>query len=105
MVIRQYDILVNTDRPTAKSIPYFIALQSDLLAPLATIIVAPLRSWPSAKALTKLNPTLRIDTQDFYMEMQSLAAVPAKRFRDVKRNASELHDACVAAIDMLFTGI
>lgn len=105
MVIRQYDIFVNPDQPSVRHIPYFIVLQSDLLTPLATIIVAPLRPWPSPRALTKLNPTLKIGKQEFYVEMQSLAAVPAKRFRDVKRNAAEMHDACVAAIDMLFTGI
>ncbi len=105
MVIRQYDILANPDRLLAKTIPYFIVLQSDVLMPLATIIVAPLSAWPSPKALTKLNPTLVIGKQEFYIEMQSLAAVPAKRFRDVKRNASEMHEACVAAIDLMFTGI
>lgn len=105
MVIRQYDILANPDLSSAKLIPYFIVLQSDLLMPLATIIVAPLRPWPSPMALTKLNPTLKIGKQEFYVEMQSLAAVPARRFKDITRNAAEMHDACVAAVDMLFTGI
>jgi toxin CcdB len=105
MVIRQYDILINPDKQSEKFIPYFIALQSDVLMPLATIVVAPLRQWPSPKALTKLNPTLKIGKQDYYIEMQSLAAVPSKRFRDVKSNATEMHAACVAAVDLIFTGI
>jgi hypothetical protein len=37
--------------------------------------------------------------------MQSLAAVPANRFREVNRNAIELRDACVVAVDLLFTGV
>lgn len=103
--MRQHDIVRNNDRGTQKLIPYFIILQADILQPLATVIVAPLRPAPSPVEIGRLNPTLKINGHKYYIEMQSMAAVPAKRMGTVELNANEIRDECTAAIDLIFTGI
>lgn len=104
LVVRQYDICRNPDRATRFRVPYFIVLQSDLLAPLETIVVAPVVSEKTAPRIAKLNPVLRIAEKPFRVLMQEMAGVPRPRLGSVIANAAKQHTEFVAAVDLIFTG-
>ncbi len=58
LVARQYDVCRNGDRSSRNRVPFLIVLQSDLLSPLETVIVAPVVAERLAQAIKRLNPRL-----------------------------------------------
>jgi hypothetical protein len=104
-VTRQYDICENPDRATRGRYPFFIVLQSDLLQPLETIVVAPLAKESARVAIEKLHPVVTMSGVRHRVLMATLAAVPRSRLGKTIANARSQHAEFLAAIDLLFTGI
>lgn len=105
MVIRQYDICVNTDRTTRARFPYFVVLQSDLLGPLETVVVAPAVPERASVMISRLNPEVNISGKSYRVSMPDLAGVTRNRLGEVVGSVANRHSDFVAAIDLLFTGI
>lgn len=84
--------------------PYLVVLQSDLLEPLETVIVAPVVAERSSAAIGKLNPAITFDTKRYRVVMQEMAGVPRSRLGEPVGNFSQLHAAFIAAVDLLFSG-
>ena len=103
MVTRQYDVCRNANRATRQRFPLLIVLQSDLLAPLETVVAAPVAPEP-ASAVAKLNPAIEILGKNYRVIMQEMAGVPRNSLGAVVGNAAKHHTALVGAIDLLFTG-
>lgn len=104
LVIHQYDICRNPDRASRPRVPYLIVLQSDLLHPVETVIVAPVVAEKASSSISKLNPALTVDGKRYRVIMQELAGVPRSRLGEAVSNAKARHNDVVAAIDLLFTG-
>lgn len=105
LVARQYDVCRNPDRASRKHIPYFVVLQADLLASLATLVVAPAVPKASIALISRLNPVIDIDGKPHAVTMQDMAGIPRHRLGPAIANVSSQHAEFVAAVDLIFTGI
>lgn len=104
-MIRQYDLCQNPDRNSRTRVPFLIVLQSDLLQPLETVVVAPVVPETPSSSVAKLNPVLTIDGKRYRVLMQELAGVPRNRIGEPLQNLASRHADFIAAVDLLFTGI
>lgn len=104
---RQYDVCINSDRSTRGRVPYFVILQSDLLEPLETVVVAPVMPENKGKTISRLNPLISVEGKMHRVNMHLLASIPRVRLGQTVAggNVSARHLEFVAAIDLLFTGI
>ncbi len=102
--MRQYDVCSNPDRTKNKRLPYFLILQSDILGPFETVIVAPVYPERTGKTIIKLNPLIRIGNKEYRFGVQGMAAIPRSRVGRPIANASAQHAEFIAAIDLLFSG-
>ena len=57
---RQFDVVANPESREANSRPYLLVMQSDLIAGLASTVVAPLIPLSLMKGADRLNPIIRI---------------------------------------------
>ena len=84
---------------------YLLDVQADTLDELNTRVVIPVRRPERApKPAKRLNPTFRIESQQYLMVTQFLAAVPESALGEAVDNLSQEHDKIIAALDMLFQG-
>lgn len=83
----------------------FVAVQHDVLSPIASTVVIPLVSDPAlGRSATRLNPAFRINGEELTLMTQTLAAVPNRTLTSAGGNLSAHRDEIVAALDFLFTG-
>lgn len=88
-----------------RAFPYIVALQSDILSPLKTIIVAPLRRFSAMPTVSRLNPVLVVNDEGFMLAVAEMFPAPAHLLGRPVANLASERDRIIAAIDMLFTGI
>lgn len=97
----------NTDPGSRQRIPLLLDVQADLLNDLATRVVVPL--YPAgphkSRALTTLNPILRIGGKSYVMATQELAGVSRKLLGKAVVDCSASRVEITAALDLLLTGI
>jgi toxin CcdB len=104
-VPRQFDIVENRNPQTRKSFPYVIVLQSDRVASVGSMIVAPLERSAGAFARSRIHPAVEIDGTGYVILSERLAAVRSATLGRVIGNGAESRYEITAALDMLFTGI
>ncbi len=101
----QFDLLINRDSQSAAKYPYLLDLQADLLGRLPTRVVAPVRAASASRpTVSRLNPTVVVDGNEFVVVFQELAAVPASYPGTVVGSLKGQRAELIAAIDLLFTG-
>lgn len=105
LVVRQYDVCRNGERSSRGRVPFLVVLQSDLLLPLETVVVAPVVAEPQAQTIKRLNPRLMLSGKADRAVMQELAGIPRQRFGEVVANTRDRHADFVGAVDLLFTGV
>jgi toxin CcdB len=100
------DVYPNRDARTAKSRPYVVELQSDLLNELPTTIIAPLARPQSVdgRPVLHLNPNVNIGGKRLVLLTQDIAAVPRSLLKAPVANLSAQRADILAALDFLFTG-
>ena len=100
----QFDLHRN---PRRRTYPFLLDIQDDLLSQLATRVVVPLTSLKSygAKPITRLNPITVVDSTEYVLVFQELAAIPASALGRKVASLEGQRSEIVAAIDFLFTGI
>lgn len=102
----QFDLYANSNKETSGAVPYLLDLQSDLLGPLATRVVAPLFWAESAGPRAKtLMPRFEIDGRTVVMSTPELAGVSSSQLGSRVGSLAENRDEIIAALDFLFTGI
>lgn len=106
MVIRRFDVFRNSSLASAKTIPYFLVVQSDLLDEMDTCVVLPLAKAPAAisAASERLNPLFQIENVRVVQLTQLIAAVPSSALRKHVANLEPERDAILHALDFLFSG-
>jgi toxin CcdB len=103
----QFELYRNPSEATQQTYPYLLDIQSDLLDQLRTTVVIPLMPQRLAVtlAMSRLNPVLSIDEEDFILLTQNLSGVSrsalGERVGDLMQHRSEI----VAAVDFLLSGI
>lgn len=84
---------------------YLLDVQADLLDGLNTRIVVPLMAANDAPTPTRrLNPTFKINDNDYVMVTQFLAAVPLAILKQPVTTLAEHDTEITAALDMAFFG-
>ncbi len=91
--------------PRDPGIPYVIVLQSDLLSPLRSAVVAPLRRFGDTPVFDRLTPVLEVNGEKLVLALTEIVHLPVKRLGDPVANLASERDRIIAALDMLFTGI
>lgn len=107
MVIRRFDVFRNAESHSARSFPYLLVLQSELLEMLTTVVVVPLvrRSTLAGTPTTRLNPGLRVEDDTVYMLAQQIGAVSTKSLGEQVTNLATERNAITQALDFLFSGV
>ena len=103
----QFDVHRNQNSATAKSIPYLLDVQSDLLDSLATRVVVPL-ARPNVlgnKLAHYLNPLFEVEGATLVMLTPEMAGVPVKHLGLVAGNLTDRRADIVRALDVVFSGV
>ncbi|WEX88482.1 CcdB family protein [Sinorhizobium garamanticum] len=82
-----------------------VDLQADLFEALKTRIVAPL--IPASEfghAMSRLNPSTKIDGENYVMAIHLMAAIPLSELGDMVTDLSSQRDDIVTATDFAFQG-
>jgi len=102
----QFDVYLNPNPDTGKTIPYLLDVQADLLDTLVTRVVAPLvlaeEMGPAAK---QLNPQFKTKGTAVVMSTAELAGIAKRSLGDKVASLKNKRDEIIAALDLLFTGI
>lgn len=102
----QFDVYLNPNPDTRKTIPYLLDVQTDLLDALATRVVVPLiLAEEMGLAAKHLNPQFKIKGVVVVMSTAELAGVPNRSLGDKVASLKSKRDEIIAALDLLFTGI
>ena len=102
----QFDVYLNPNAATRKSIPYLLDVQADLLDTLATRMVVPLiLAEEMGLAAKHLNPQFKIKGAAVVMSTAELAGVANRSLGDKVASLKSKRNEIIAALDLLFTGI
>lgn len=102
----QFDVYLNPNAATRKSIPYLLDVQADLLDTLSTRVVAPLiLAEEMGLAAKHLNPQFKIKGVAVVMSTAELAGIPNRSLGGKVTTLKSKRDEIIAALDILFTGI
>jgi toxin CcdB len=102
--MKQFDIVANPFPRSRERQPFLVALQSDLVRSLDTVVVAPLEPAASGTFADRLNPRVEIDGQPFVLVAQELVTVRKSVLGALRGSVVGARDAVIAALDLLFTG-
>jgi len=100
----QFDLHRN---PRGGTYPLLLDVQADVLARLATRVVVPLISVKrhGARPITRLNPVVHVDDEDYVVLFQELAAIATSALGDRVGSLADRRAELVALADLLFTGL
>jgi toxin CcdB len=99
----QFDVYANPGR-NADLIPFLLDVQSDMLDPLDTRLVAPLVDATRAKAMSRLNPEFIIEGRRLFLSTQEMSGYPRRALGEPLFNLSRRRDEILVAIDFLMHG-
>lgn len=102
----QFDVYRNGSRRSARTVPYLLDLQADLLAASRRRVVAPLVvSSIITETFKRLTPTFEIEGVEVIMSTLEIASVPNETLQEQIASLKDRRDDIMAAIDFLFFGI
>lgn len=99
----KYDVFLSADAPINPT--YLIAIQSDWIDQLDTIVVIP--AFPLEKAPAKfryLNPVVQLEGQLCSIHPEIMASVEKRELKNFITNIESEQDKISNALDMLFQG-
>jgi toxin CcdB len=102
----RFDVYANPGSH-AKTTPYLLDVQTDMLDGLDTRIVIPLRrldAFPKVKLSTRLTPVLTVNDEDLLLETPKMGAVPQRILKTPITSLGREQTQISAALDFLFQG-
>lgn len=102
--MRQFDLFKNPDPISARRLPYLVVLQSDLLAIVETVVVAPLMPAHRVKVVPRLMPSIGIAGVEHVVLVHDMAAIARNQLKRQVGTAAAKRDELIAAVDLVFTG-
>jgi toxin CcdB len=96
----QFDVYAGVGRSNR----LVVDLQSDILGPIATRIVAPLFQRSETPVLTELTPPVRLDGRDLVVMIPLMASIPTRELQHPVGSLASDQDALKRALDVLFLG-
>ena len=106
-MMEQFSVYKNQGR-NRQNYPYFITVQCNLLSHLSTRLVMPLaRKSETNSQVKSLTPQIAIGEYDYVVLTSMLTTTEVKILNEQNfvRNAVELRDKIISAIDLLVLGI
>jgi toxin CcdB len=106
LLMARFDVYANPGNH-AKTTPYLLDVQSNLLDGLDSRMVIPLRSlkhFPKVKVATQLTPIFRISGKDYLLETPKMGAVPQRVLKSPIASLVDSQAEITAALDFLFHG-
>jgi toxin CcdB len=105
--MQRFDVFRNSDRASARHIPFLLVVQSELLGDMPTRVAVPLvvPSALSGPPAQLLNPEFEIEGVRVVMLTQQLAGVAIQRLKTRVTHLGERHFDIVRALDFLFSGV
>ena len=98
----QFDVYENTDQNTHQANPYYLDVQSDLLADLATRVVIPLITKEYiALPVGILNPVVRVTDKTLYLSASQIQCLHKNRLGKKIADVTSQRQAVRAAMDFL----
>ena len=101
----QFDVYLNPNADTRKSIPFLLDVQAELLDMLSTRIVVPLVLAEEMSPARNLNPQFKIKGIAVVMSTAELAGIQNRALGEKVTSLKSKRDEIIAALDLLFTGI
>nr|WP_243846208.1 CcdB family protein [Rhizomicrobium palustre] len=105
MGVKQFDVFTNPDPASAKSHPYLVVLQSDVLDRLNTRIVAPLIPPTSLPFFERLMPVVSVEGASYVIDPTNMGAVHVRMLKNPVASLSGYRERILAAIDLVIVGI
>jgi toxin CcdB len=102
---RQFDVVPNPDASDASNRPYLVILQSNLVSGLRSTVVAPLVVREQLAGAQRMNPIFSVDGKEYWLATHELFAIEQRVLRRSVANLADQHDAIMAALDFVFTGV
>ena len=102
---RQFDVVANPDTADIAHRPFLVILQSDLVSGLRSSVVAPLVAREQLSGAQRLNPIFTINGAEYWLATHELFAIEQRMLRDRVASLADQHDAIMAALDFVFTGV
>ncbi len=102
---RQFDVVANPDASDAPHRPYLVILQSDLVSGLRSTVVAPLVARGQLAGAQRMNPIFSIDGNEYWLATHELFAIEQRMLKEKVASLADQHDAIMAALDFVFTGV
>lgn len=102
---RQFDVVPNPDASDAAQRPFLVVLQSDLVAGLRSAVVAPLVAREHMVGAQRMNPVFSVEGNDYWLATHELFAIEQTMLNAKIASLADQHDAIVAALDFVFTGV
>ena len=102
----RFDVYANPGSH-ARTAPYLLDVQSNLLDGLDTRMVIPLRSlktFPKVKLSSRLTPVLTIQGEALLLETPKMGAVPKRVLKPPLTSLTQEQNQITAALDFLFQG-
>jgi toxin CcdB len=106
LLMARFDVYANPGQH-ARTTPYLLDVQSDLLDGLDSRVMIPLRSLqhvPAVKRPERLMPTLSVQGEDFVLETPKMGAVPLRILKLPIASLAANQAEITAALDFLFHG-
>lgn len=102
----QFDVHRNPNSASAKTIPFLLDVQSNLLNGLTTRVVVPLaRLADIGKPALFLSPVLDIEGEKFVMLTPEIAGIPVKRLGQIVATVADRRADIIRALDVVFSGV
>jgi toxin CcdB len=103
----QFQLYKNANKATQKNYPYLLDIQSNLLSDLRTTVVIPLMPKRLAEnhTISRLNPEIRIKSENFTIMTQNLAGIDRKSLGALVCDLGQYRSEIITAIDFVLSGI
>ena len=104
--MKQFDVYRNPNPASARTVPWLLLIQSDLLDEFPTRMVAPLvRPSSLPVPASRLNPTFKVDGEAATMLTQQLGAVPKRSLKHRVVSLEKHRGDIIGAVDFLLGGV
>jgi toxin CcdB len=104
-MIRQFDVVPNPDAADAAYRPFLVLLQSDLVSGLRSTVVAPLVGRDQMAGAQRMNPIFTVKGAEYWLATHELFPIERTMLKERIASLSDQHDAIMAALDFVFTGV
>lgn len=104
--MKQYDVYINTDSDTKKGYPYFVDIQTELLASLNSRVVIPIASAkPDRNLPNNICPQVEIAGEQYHLLTHQITTVSTSFLKEKEGSLLLNRIDIINSLDFLLAGI